>query len=153
MSHHSTSKWSRLRPRPTHAIAILGSIGALAYFARHLAADDSASDPPASHSESASQNQQQLAANLRNRQPLYIDAPNIENLISLPRYKLALFNAKQLSRAYTPAAAQHLIDELAKLNLDASTNRAISDAFIHQIGHVLLSEELQFEMALKGMNI
>jgi len=150
MSHDSPSKWSRLRPRPTHAIALLGSIGALAYF---LAADNSASDPPASHSESASQNQQQLAANLRNRQPHYIDAPNIENLISLPRYKLALFNAKQLSRAYTPAAAQHLIDELAKLNLDASTNRSISDAFIHQIGHVVLSEQLQFEMALKGMNI
>ncbi len=149
MLQDSSSRCFRLGPRLIRTAAILGSISALTYYTHHLVTAESV--PDQSIIPARPDSYDPLIDNLRNRQPHFIDAPNIENLISLPRHKLALFSAKQLSRAYTPAAFQRLVDELSKLNLDASS--PINDAFIHQIGHVVLSEELQFKLALRGLRI
>lgn len=58
-----------------------------------------------------------LETNLLNRAPMYIDKPNVENLLSLPRYQSVLISIRLYNRDQSRRdRRQRVLDELAKLS-------------------------------------
>lgn len=79
----------------------------------------------------------------------YIEGRNFDNLISLPRYKLALFSVKQACKHQSKESYELVIDELSRLNLEKNKDPVINDGFVHQIKH-LLNDDLMLELALNA---
>lgn len=120
-----------------------------------------------------------IKKNLINKEPLYIEAPNIEKIISLPRYQHVLYLMKQANHNPSKSNKQKLIDELLKLNNESkedtfnkatininnnknlftinktdtdTTNPFLNNGLANHISQ-LLSNEFMFEMALKAPEI
>lgn len=89
---------------------------------------------------------------LKNRGSQYIEGPSIENLISLPRYKIALISVKQALKVKSRENYARVIDEVSKLNAEKNKDPHINSGFMNQI-RSLLNDELFFELALKAPHI
>ncbi len=89
---------------------------------------------------------------LRNRGSQYIEAPHIEHLISLPRYKIALISVKQALRVKSRENYARVIDEVSKLNAEKNKDPHINSGFMNQI-RSLLNDELFLELALKAPHV
>lgn len=122
---------------------------------------------------------EELEAHLKNREPLYVDAPPIEKLISLPRYQHVLYLIKQANQNPTKLNKKRLIEDLLKLNnekedkfrqatininntknlvtinkTDAidTTNPFLNNGLANHISQ-LLTNEFMFEMAFRAPDI
>lgn len=72
----------------------------------------------------------ELELQLVNHEPAYIETPNLESLISLPRYQAALISIRICNQKDTRENRQRVFDELAKLSECDEASRDLTSSSI-----------------------
>ena len=102
----------------------------------------------------------EIKPKLENSGPTYIDAPNIQNLISLPRFEQALMRIKYANKDKTRQNYETVIDELLKLSLDKDSfiksndndHRFLSDGLTNYVAQ-FLDEQFQLGLAFRAPQV